>query len=121
MVVRLFATKLYRKKHVLHYWMIILFNCISSVGISAIIRIVPIWPWLSLATMKSFSRAGIVSTAINRRLPRAKAPRLQGLLARPSFVRGFLLLQLKPWKSLARVNVAKAMVLAVAAFVLRPR
>ena len=92
------------------------------VGIAASRQTLPVLDMVSGVTENSFCKNGTNITSPSRQTPAAKAPRLYQLLEKPSLKILCLLLQLKPWNSLARVRVANAMVLAIPASPLpRPR
>ena len=79
------------------------------------------WLWVSGVTENRFCINGTNMTIPNSTTPAANAPRLYQLDEKPSLKMLCLLRQLNPWNRRARVRVANAIVLAVAALpVLRP-
>ena len=83
-------------------------------GTTAKIRMVSSCRTDRSATENRVWSPGTNSTAARSTTPASKAMTLQGLLMSFSRMMECWLRQLKPWNSLARVRVAKAMVLATA-------
>lgn len=90
------------------------------VGSMASNTIIPTLVNVSGATWNNVSKNGNRSTAANKTTPAANAKREYGLLLNPNRKIDFCPRQLKPWNKRARVKVAKAIVVARAAFRVEP-